>query len=729
MKDDKIKIETEIKNASFISCEGIHLGGTLKKIEKSGERLSPIFEATSNALDAIESQNNQERGSINITFYFQEQSEESLPRSLSKIEIEDTGIGLTDEEFERMKRINDCSKSVLNKGSGRLQFVKFFASTIFESVFEDQKSTSKRARRVCELSASPDFLAKNAIIKASEPKEVKQEEKTGTIVRFSEILTREDRNYYEQITIDELKERLISHFFLRFSQEENLPTITLIFKIGEKEVREQITKEDIPAPHKKNTFYVPYRRPSLTEQGILRWSSTGRAEEFKLSVFLLPENSLNKNQEYFVSRGETVLDAGLKLAKREEKLEGKHYFIAITGSFIDNNVSDARGSLDILSEEEVKRALTAPKMLWEEEAEDYITFESIQAEARTVCEEALPDLIKRKEKQRELVESICERFGISKLIGSKALKRLTLEDGRKKIFRSLYRLEATDVATKDEALDARANEILALDPKKPEYEENLRELTDKFFQTTPEENRAALAHYFARRKLVFEILESILERKLEVQKESVRNEDEKLIHDVLFRQGTSNPQQSDLWLLNEEFVYYSGTSDIPLKDVTYKGEKLITDLSECSEEDREYLTSGGENRTLKRPDILIFPEDGKCVIIELKRPDVNISECLLQVNKYAALIYEYCALNHKIDRFYTYIIGENLNFKDVRAADSSYKPAPNFGYLYGMRFVPVDGKPDAEQYMEAHSYSTLLKRAIFRNKTFFDLLFLKEDDL
>ena len=247
--------------------------------------------------------------------------------------------------------------------------------------------------------------------------------------------------------------------------------------------------------------------------------------------------------------------------------------------------------------------------------------------------------------------------------------------------------------------------------------------TYDFFRSVPEENRAALTHYFARRRLVVSLLESILERRLAVQKDGKRNEDERLLHNVLFRQGSENPRQSDLWLLNEEFVYYSGVSNKPLKDVEYKGNKLFVDLSECSLEDREYLISGGENRTRQRPDILLFPEDGKCVIIELKRPDVNISEHLWQVNKYAGLIYAYCALEYKINRFYTYIIGENLNFRDVRNADSSYKPAPNFGYLYGVRSVPADGKPDAEQYMEAHSYSTLLKRAAFRNKTFFDLLF------
>jgi hypothetical protein len=542
------------------------------------------------------------------------------------------------------------------------------------------------------------------------------------------------RTSHNNVSISELKERFISHFFIRLSQIDFFPTINIVFKSGERVTDEtQITHNDIPEPKVREEFSLSYKRASLTKEEKVQWKESKKEEEkFEVFVFLLPENTLDKNQECFVSRGEQVNDAGLKLAKSSEKINGlNHYFVAITGRYIDNHVSDARGELDIPTKASVKDTLLKKResLLEYEDNDEYIVIDRIQERAREICVERLPELETGRKELRASVETICARYGISKKYGEEALKRLTTQDEKKKIFKTLYQTQAVEMAKKEAALDFTFDEILTLDSKNAEYEECFREKTDEFFRTIPEQNKETLAHYFARRRLVVEVFERILKREMDVQKDAKRSEDERLIHNTLFRQRTANPRQSDLWVLDEEFVYYSGTSDTPLKDVEFNGKKLLRDLSDCSEEDREYLASGGENRTRKRPDILLYPEEGKCIIIELKSPEVNISDCLGQVNKYAGLIYAYCADELPINRFYTYVIGENLNFRDVRLTDSLYKPARNFGYLYGMRAVVADGKPDADQYMEAHSYSTILERAKLRNKIFFDFLAMTEEDI
>ena len=60
---------------------------------------------------------------------------------------------------------------------------------------------------------------------------------------------------------------------------------------------------------------------------------------------------------------------------------------------------------------------------------------------------------------------------------------------------------------------------------------------------------------------------------------------------------------------------------------------------EFSEEDKRYLNSLGEKRLSKRPDVLLFPEENKAIIIEFKAPDVNVSEYLTQIKgmKYSEL--------------------------------------------------------------------------------------------
>ena len=45
---------------------------------------------------------------------------------------------------------------------------------------------------------------------------------------------------------------------------------------------------------------------------------------------------------------------------------------------------------------------------------------------------------------------------------------------------------------------------------------------------------------------------------------------------------------------------------------------------EFSEEDKRYLNSLVERRLAKLPDLLLFPEEHKAIIIEFKSPDVNV---------------------------------------------------------------------------------------------------------
>lgn len=84
------------------------------------------------------------------------------------------------------------------------------------------------------------------------------------------------------------------------------------------------------------------------------------------------------------------------------------------------------------------------------------------------------------------------------------------------------------------------------------------------------------------------------------------------------------------------------------------------------------MTSLGENRAIKRPDILLFPSERKCIIIELKTPDTNLALHLNQINKYAYFIRNFSTEDFMIDTFYGYLIGESLEPRDVRAFDGDF---------------------------------------------------------
>ena len=94
------------------------------------------------------------------------------------------------------------------------------------------------------------------------------------------------------------------------------------------------------------------------------------------------------------------------------------------------------------------------------------------------------------------------------------------------------------------------------------------------------------------------------------------------------------------------------------------------------------MNSLGEKRLNKRPDILLFPSEHKCVIIELKSLDANVSDYLGQITQYASFIRSYTTDDFRIDTFYGYLVGEALEPKDVRAVDNDFKFDPKFNFCY-----------------------------------------------
>jgi len=88
-----------------------------------------------------------------------------------------------------------------------------------------------------------------------------------------------------------------------------------------------------------------------------------------------------------------------------------------------------------------------------------------------------------------------------------------------------------------------------------------------------------------------------------------------------------------------------------------------------TEEEENYRLSLGEDRLQKRPDILLFPKEGKCIIIEFKNPVENVSDRLSQINKYAWWLRNLTKEKFAIDTFCGYLIGQNIEVRDVMAAE------------------------------------------------------------
>jgi hypothetical protein len=300
--------------------------------------------------------------------------------------------------------------------------------------------------------------------------------------------------------------------------------------------------------------------------------------------------------------------------------------------------------------------------------------------------------------------------------------RINIDDTDESILRKIYEADAKMIAEKDAEIKQQLKDIETLTPNnKDGYQDLLKNKINEFVKVIPLQNRVSLSQYIARRKIVLDLFQKILHNELEKLKNGGRI-DEKILHNLIFQQTSTKPEDSDLWLIAEEFIYFEGSSEYELKEILCKEKKLFD--KEFSEEDKRYLNSLGEKRLSKRPDILLFPEEGKCIIIELKAPDVNVSEHLTQIDSYASLIRNYTRDDVQITSFYGYLIGESIEDRDVRGRIGRFEQSINMHYWFrpSEKVVGFDGRVDGSIYTEVIKYSTLLKRAQLRNKIFIEKL-------
>lgn len=235
--------------------------------------------------------------------------------------------------------------------------------------------------------------------------------------------------------------------------------------------------------------------------------------------------------------------------------------------------------------------------------------------------------------------------------------------------------------------------------------------------------------------MVVELLKLILNKDLAIQKEAAekkekgieveRMDKEGLIHDLIFKRRMKNVP-NDLWILNEEFVHFDGCSELELNRLEVDGEKLLypdIDIKEILES--VGIESGSALEW--RPDIFLYPEESKCVLIEFKAPDVEMSKYCDQIQKYAKIIANYST--RPFTQFYGFLIGEQLN---QLAIPDRYKKVP-YGNYWVYASEPINsietGLPIADLYQEIMPLSEIAKRAEIRNKSFAEKLGITKTDL
>jgi len=521
------------------------------------------------------------------------------------------------------------------------------------------------------------------------------------------------------------KQKIVSHYLDYFCENrDNLPSIG-INRYESENLKEtvEITPEDIPLDDKKDEVEIEYRQLSPDGKTILR---NDNKEVFFIKAFKINEKTLQYNDIKFTSKheiieGDIADKFKLEILKPDDAIKNHRYLFLISSDYIDrlDNENNIRGNINITTEEEFKKS---PPLLQEE----VILLDDIQNQINNKILNMYSEILEISNKHKQDIDRLQEMF----LLDKDTLKsiKINVQDTDETILRKVYKADAKLIAEKDANIKEQIDRINELNPASKDYQDELNERTSSLVKAIPLQNRTALTHYVARRKIVLDLFQKTLDKELDIQKEieidKKREIDESLLHNLIFQQSSNNPDKSDLWLISEDFIYFRGASEKRLGDIQINGQKILKDNDELSADEKEYITSLNENRYANKPDVLLFPNEGKCIIIEFKSTKVNIAKHLKQIDNYAALIWNFAKKEFQFNTFYGYLIGEKFTPNEIRMHAARFQHSYHFNYLFRPS-EPIAGiyrEGDANIYTEIISYSTLLERAKNRNDIFIDKL-------
>ncbi|HRD78714.1 MAG TPA: ATP-binding protein, partial [Hyphomicrobiaceae bacterium] len=701
----------------------LSLDGMLDLIPKSRRPLAPIFEAVSNALEAIAERRNRGwsgQGEITLKLYFTGLLPET--RSLERIEIIDNGIGFDDANYARFETFLDRTKGYNNRGSGRVQFLHFARRIEVTSHFLAEGKPFRRhflcnpSTYITEPSVTP--------IDTGVP--------LGTTIDFRDFdLTDEAREYFDSLTIAELRNALKSHFLLRLhlarvENPEQAPVLHLQFLKNSQPdgIPISLTPADIPTPEtgQIDVPYVKIRDPRAED---VEWvPPPAHVETLHWAHFKLAEDELPENGVMLCSKGVQVDRVRFDGLRKAEAVEGHRFVTAIHGDVLNRagSVSHTVDRFTLPNRADTEKAIHDGALFFDPKA-DILFFDDIEEAVENALPSIYADLFTRKAEQQADIEAIAKAHGIPPEIARATKIRLT--DSEEQITEKLFRKQAETLAEQSLRIKRLFEALDQLDPSSETYQTDLEARSNELLELIPEQNKQELSRYVIRRQMVATVLGKILDghiapvAKPKASKSSKRRLQgrEALIHDLIIRRGTSTSQPHDLWVLSEEFVHFEGCSNVSIDQIKDShGQKLLRPISKAD------IEAYGIRKAVK-PDIFLFADEGQCILIELKAPDENISEYLNQLPMYCNLIANFAV--KPITRFYCYLVGETLSPIEIggdyrQTVDGDFVRRADYAI---MRYE--NGRQDQEigkAHIEIIKLSSLRHRALRRNKSFADRL-------
>jgi hypothetical protein len=550
--------------------------------------LLPVFEAISNALDAIA--DGKGTGTVRVTVRRHRGLLDSGRGSPHSFIIEDDGIGFNDENiaaFDELYSIRKLRQG--GKGRGRFTFLKVFLKAEIHSTFLDAAGVRKRR----------DFVFDTEYVGCKEAP-LNSDDPVGTKV----ILADMRQDFADNVPREAytVAKELISHFLPMLLSD---CPIEIVLEDEEEIIHlARLVRSDLLIESERDEFQIGLRTFSVHSVKL-------RPKLINLRHRLILAAAAREVRGHNLDRAIPVLAAG-PLALGGEP-DGFFFVAVVEGAFLDEAVDPMRITFTdedeaVPQEDEAaqEQLLVTPTVMGDLFGEPR-SISQIRREAITIVRRQLEPYIEA---------AIAER--------ADAIDRYIRRDGmgyhflKEEIPELAKTLKSTDDRTIEASLhtaayierqkrSAQARELLSVSPKEKAedtYFQKWTNIVDKLGDVA----KSDLANYVAHRRVIIDLVED----KLKTTPEGGYSREE-VLHSIVFPRGKQSGQvgyeQLNLWLIDERLTFHEHLySDLTIRRIT-----------------------GGDVDSSNRPDLAIYESDvasfydgarppAHLVLIELKQP-------------------------------------------------------------------------------------------------------------
>lgn len=663
-----------------------NIKGLVDRLELSqAKAMMPLYEAISNAVDAIEEhQDGFSNHLIRIRLVASndlahQAGDETLV--VDGFDVIDDGVGFNEKNLASFQEAHTLSKvKVGGRGVGRFTFLKVFSSVHIRSVFKrDGKALLREF----------DFSIQDELKGADTTSEVKEVCGTHTSLRGMDDKFRTGWPTQPET----IAERIVAHFLIRFAAR-SCPPITLESP-GHAPIDLHALFQSTVLAHIQEQFFEvsghtfalqAYRHRDGRSRHELNLCANGReVTTSKLRDLLpeLPERLIDGDQESYT------------------------LIVLVTGEYLDDHANQERTRIAFQSDEEpeLEQSLVSRRAL----------NQGIAGALRPLLS---GDLKSTNEEKRAQIEKFVEQAPEYRALTHPRYKEVIeqkIQPGlsEDKLDEALLHVKR---AIEDD-IRKEAKHVAALFETETfeQYQEKFKEIAEK----ANEIGKAQLAAYIAHRRTILDLVSNSLKKKRTDDKYPL----ERVLHKMIFPMGTTSKdiffEQQNLWVIDERLCYHTLlTSDKKLKSV-----------------------AGLDDTSGREPDIFAFFYDtpigvaeadslpgGGVVIIEFKRPgrdnyDKDPADQIIQrfreISEGGVTDVDGRQINPASLRYTGYLIADLTPSLHRQVFGRYHRTADNEGY-----FSPL---ATGNGYIEILSYDKLIKDAERRNRILFDKLGLHKN--